>query len=333
MNEIIKQDFHEVVKQIHLSQQKAYKQVNATLIELYWEIGKYISAKCIKENWGKGIVQELADFIKLQDPKIKGFTARSIWRMKQFYETYKDNEKLSTLLTQISWSNNLLIMSASKTEEEREFYIMTSIKEKYSYRELERQIDSGLFQRTMIANEKLSSVVRELPQDTKNVFRDSYALEFLGLPKEHSEKDLQQGLVSSLKDFILEIGKEFCFMGQEYKVQVGNTDFSIDLLFYHRNLQCMVVFELKIDEFKPSYLGQLEFYLEALDRDVKKEHENPSIGILLCRKKNEEIVEYALSRSLSPTVISEYETQLIPKKVLQDKLDELYLQLESTIDE
>jgi len=328
MSEIVKQDFSEVVKQIQLSKQKAYKQVNTVLIDLYWNIGKYISLKCVKENWGKSVVKELADFIKLQDPTIKGFTARSIWRMKQFYETYNANEKLSPLVTQISWTNHLLILSASKSDEEREFYIMTSIKERYSKRELERQISSGLFQRTMLANTKLSTVMRELPQDTKNVFRDSYALEFLGLPKEHSEKDLQQGLVSSLKDFILEIGKEFCFMGQEYKVQVGDTDFSIDLLFYHRNLQCMVAFELKIDDFKPSYLGQLEFYLEALDRDVKKEYENPSIGILLCKKKNEEIVEYALSRSLSPTIISEYETQLIPKKVLQDKLDELYLQLE-----
>ena len=329
MSEIVKQDFNQVLEQIQLSKQKAYKQVNIVLIELYMEIGKYISLKCVKENWGKSVVQELADFIKLQDPTIKGFTARSIWRMKQFYETYKENEKLSPLVTQISWSNHLLILSASKSDEEREFYIMTSIQERYSKRELERQISSGLFQRTMLANQKLSAVMRELPQDTKNVFRDSYALEFLGLPKEHSEKDLQQGLVSSLKDFILEIGKEFCFMGQEYKVQVGDTDFSIDLLFYHRALQCMVAFELKIDDFKPSYLGQLEFYLEALDRDVKKKYENPSIGILLCRKKNEEIVEYALSRSLSPTVISEYETQLIPKKVLQDKLDELYMQLES----
>ncbi len=328
MSEIVKQDFSEVLTQIQLSKQKAYKQVNTVLIELYIQIGKYISLKCVKENWGKSVVQELADFIKLQDPTIKGFTARSIWRMKAFYETYNENEKLTTLSSQISWSNNLLIMSASKSDEEREFYLVSAIKERYSYRELERQISSGLFQRTMLANKKLSTVVRELPQDTKNVFRDSYALEFLGLPKVHSEKDLQQGLVSSLKDFILEIGKEFCFMGQEYKVQVGDTDFSIDLLFYHRNLQCMVAFELKIDDFKPSYLGQLEFYLEALDRDVKKEYENPSIGILLCRKKNEEIVEYALSRSLSPTVISEYETELIPKKVLQDKLDELYLQFE-----
>ncbi|PHS59249.1 MAG: hypothetical protein COB17_00840 [Sulfurimonas sp.] len=324
----MKQDFSEVLKQIQLSQQKAYKQVNTVLIELYMEIGKYVSLKCVKENWGKSVVQELADFIKLQDPTIKGFTARSIWRMKQFYETYNTNEKLSPLVTQISWSNHLLILSAAKSDEERAFYITISIKERYSKRELERQISSGLYQRTMLGNEKLSVMVRELPQDTKNVFKDSYALEFLGLPKEHSEKDLQQGLVSSLKDFILEIGKDFCFMGQEYKVQVGDTDFSIDLLFYHRNLQCMVAFELKIDDFKPSYLGQLEFYLEALDRDVKKEYENPSIGVLLCRKKNEEIVEYALSRSLSPTVISEYETQLIPKKILQDKLDELYLQFE-----
>jgi len=333
MNEIVKQDFNEVIKQIQLSKQKAYKQVNTILIELYWKIGKYISTKCIKENWGQGVVKELADFIKKQDPTIRGFTARNIWRMKQFYETYKDNKKLSPLVTQISWSNHLLILSASKSDEEREFYIMTSIKERYSKRELERQISSGLFQRTMIANKKLSVTVRDLPQNTENVFRDSYALEFLGLPKEHSEKDLQHGLVSSLKDFILEIGKEFCFMGQEYKVQVGNSDFSIDLLFFHRSLQCMVAFELKIYEFKPSYLGQLEFYLEALDRDVKKEYENPSIGILLCRKKNEEVVEYALSRSLSPTVISEYETQLIPKKVLQDKLDELYMQLKDNFDE
>lgn len=329
MSKIIKEDFSEVLKQIQLSKQKAYKQVNTVLIELYMEIGRYVSLKCVKENWGKSVVQELADFIKLQDPTIKGFTARSIWRMKQFYETYNGNEKLSPLVTQISWTNHLLILSASKSDEEREFYIITSIQERYSKRELERQISSGLFQRTMIANAKLSTAVKELPQDSKNVFRDSYALEFLGLPKEHSEKDLQQGLVSSLKDFILEIGKEFCFMGQEYKIQVGESDFNIDLLFYHRNLQCMVAFELKIDDFKPSYLGQLEFYLEALDRDVKKEYENPSIGVLLCRKKNEEIVEYALSRSLSPTVISEYETQLIPKKVLQDKLDELYFQFES----
>jgi len=247
--------------------------------------------------------------------------------MKQFYETYSQNKKLSPLVTQISWTNNLLILSASKSDFEREFYIVLSINERYSKRELERQIKSGLFERTQLANEKLSLTVKEYPKDTQNIFRDSYALEFLGLPTQHSENNLQSSLVSSLKDFILEIGRDFCFMGQEYKLQVGNKDFSIDLLFYHRTLQCMIVFELKIDEFHPSHLGQLEFYLEVLDKDIKKEYENPTIGILLCRKKDDEVVKYALNRSLSPAVISEYETKLIPKKILQQKLHELYEQL------
>lgn len=317
-------NFDEVLSLIVASKQKALAQVNSILIELYWRIGEYISAKTIKENWGKGVVIELAQFIQNKEPNIQGFTERNLWRMKQFYETYIDNSKLTPLVTQISWTNNLLIMSASKCDDEREFYLNLSIKERYSKRELERQISSGLYERTQIANQKLSAVVREFPRDTRNVFRDSYALEFLGLPSVYSEMDLQKALVSSLKDFILEIGKDFCFMGQEYRLQVGDTDFSIDLLFFHRSLQCMVVFELKIDNFKPSYLGQLEFYLEVLDKHVKKEYENPSIGVLLCRKKDDEVVKFALNRSLSPTVISEYETKLIPKEILQRKLNELY---------
>ena len=329
MSKIIKQDFNEVINQIRLSKEKAYKQVNTVLIDLYWSIGKYISDKSIKENWGKSIVKELADFIKKEDPTIKGFSDKNLWRMKQFYETYKENEKLSALLRELSWTNNLLILSSSKTDEEREFYILLSIKENLSSRELERQIKSSIYERTMLANKKLSSVVKELPQDTTNVFKDIYSLEFLGLPPVHSEKKLQQSLVSSLKDFILELGMGFAFIGEEYRVQVGMEDFYIDLLFFHRHLQCLVAFELKIGKFKPSDLGQLEFYLEALDRDVKSDTENPSIGVLICSQKDDEVVEYALSRSLSPTVIAEYETKLIPKKVLQDKLNELYSQLES----
>ncbi|MEA3513527.1 MAG: DUF1016 N-terminal domain-containing protein, partial [Campylobacterota bacterium] len=190
--------FNEVLNLIKTSKQKAYAQVNSTLIELYWDIGNYISTKTIKENWGKGVVKELAHYIKLQDPNIKGFTARNIWRMKQFYETYHKNKKVSSLLTQLTWTNNLLILSSSKSEEEREFYILTAIKSKYSSRELERQIQSGVFERTMLANKKLSAVMTQLPQDTNNVFRDSYALDFLNLPQEHKERDLQKALVSSL---------------------------------------------------------------------------------------------------------------------------------------
>jgi len=221
-------------------------------------------------------------------------------------ETYYQNKKLYTLCREISWSNNRRIFSL-KTKVEREFYLSITVKQKYLYRELERQINSSLFERTMLGNKKLSSVVKDLPQDTNNIFRDIYTLEFLNLQENHKEKDLQKALIGSLKDFILELGIGFAFLGEEDRLQVGDDDFYIDLLFYHRDLKCLVAFELKVGKFKPSHLGQLEFYLEALDRDVKREDENPSIGVLLCREKNDEVVEYALSRSLSPTVVSEYE--------------------------
>lgn len=323
----VNKNFSEIVSLIKDSRAKAYAQVNTTLIELYWNIGAYISSKTIKENWGKSVVLELATYIKEKDPSLKGFTDKNLWRMKQFYETYKEDEKLATLWRVLSWSHNKRIMTL-KTKEEREFYLLLCTKEKYSVRELERLINSGTFERTMLANKKLSTVVRELPQDTTNAFKDIYTLEFLDIKEEYKEKDLQNALISSLKEFILELGIGFAFIGQEYRVQVGTDDFYIDLLFYHRDLNCLVAFELKIGKFKPADLGQLEFYLEALDRDVKKEHENPSIGVLLCREKNDEVVEYALSRSLSPTVISEYETKLIPKEILRAKMNELYEKLE-----
>ncbi len=249
--------------------------------------------------------------------------------MKQFYETYQGDEKLAALRRELSWSHNVSIFSRCKIPEERKFYLQLSIKEKYSVRELDRQISSGVFERTLLGNEKLSTVLRELPQPVSGAFRDSYVFEFLNLPKVHTEEDLQKALINSLKGFILEIGRDFSFIGQDYRLQVGNSDFYADLLFYHRELRCLVVFELKIDRFKPEYMGQLEFYLEALDRDVRKEHENPSIGVLMCREKDDEVVEYALSRSLSPTVITEYETKLIPKEILRQKINDFYMLLEN----
>ena len=244
--------------------------------------------------------------------------------MKQFYETYKDFPKLSTLLREISWSHNLAIFSRCKTIEEQEFYIRLTKNENYSVRELDRQISSSLFERTMIGNSKLSSSMRESANDLSNTFKDSYVLIFLNLTDSHTESDLQKGLINQMKKFILELGKDFLFIGEEYKVQVGNSDFYIDLLFYHRGIQCLVAFELKADKFKPEHLGKLNFYLEALDRDVKRQNENPSIGILLCKDKDIEIVEYALSRNLSPTMVSQYETQLPDKKLLQQKLQKLF---------
>ena len=248
----------------------------------------------------------------------------NLWRMKQFYETYKDAPKLSTLLREISWSHNLAIFSRCKNEEEREFYLKLSKSENYSVRELDRQISSSLFERTMLGNTKISTALREINSDITNTFKDTYVFDFLNLPDAHNESDLQQGLIKQMKDFILELGKDFLFIGEEYKLQVGKSDFYIDLLFFHRGLQCLVAFELKSDKFKPEHLGQLNFYLEALDRDVKRQNENPSIGILLCKDKDSEVVEYALSRSLSPTMVSEYKTQLPDKNILQRKLHELF---------
>lgn len=316
--------FTDIIQLIKQSRTNAIKAVNSELINLYWNIGEYISKKIEQSEWGDSVVTELANFIQSQEPEIKGFSDKNIWRMKQFYETYKDFPKLSTVLREISWSHNLAIFSRCKTAEEREFYLKLAKQEGYSFRELERQISASLFERTMIGNSKLSTALRESNHDLTNTFKDSYVFEFLNLPDPHSESDLQRGLVRQMKNFILELGKDFLFIGEEYKLQVGNSDFFIDLLFYHRGLQCLVAFELKADKFKPDHLGQLNFYLEALDRDVKKPNENPSIGVLLCKDKDSEVVEYALSRSLSPTMVSEYKTQLPDKKLLQQKLHELF---------
>lgn len=316
--------FADVIRLIKEARTKAIKAVNAELIDLYWNIGEYISRKIEQSEWGDSVVVELADFIRTQEPEIKGFSDKNIWRMKQFYETYRDFPKLSPLVREISWTNNLLVFSRCKSIEEMEFYLKYVKQENYSKRELDRQISASLFERTMIGNSKVSPVVRESNKDISNTFKDSYVFEFLNLSDPHSESDLQRGLVRQMKDFILELGKDFLFIGEEYKLQVGNSDFYVDLLFYHRGLQCLVAFELKADKFKPEHLGQLSFYLEALDRDVKKTNENPSIGVLLCKDKDSEVVEYALSRSLSPTMVSEYKTQLPDKKLLQQKLHELF---------
>ena len=316
--------FTDIIQLIKQSQINAIRAVNAELINLYWNIGEYISKKIEKSEWGDSVVAELANFINKHEPEIKGFSDKNIWRMKQFYETYKDSPKLSPLVREISWTNNLLIFSRCKSAEEIEFYLKLVKQENYSKRELDRQLTASLFERTIISNSKLSPAVRERNKDISNTFKDSYIFEFLNLPEPHSERDLQRGLVKQMKNFILELGKDFLFIGEEYKLQVGNSDFYIDLLFYHRGLQCIVAFELKADKFKPDHLGQLNFYLEALDRDIKKPNENPSIGVLLCKDKDSEVVEYALSRSLSPTMVAEYKTQLPDKKLLQQKLHELF---------
>lgn len=324
------EQFEKIVNIIESAKERAYRKVNEELILMYWDVGEYISKQSEKTEYGDAFVQKLADFFAENFPDLKGFNRRGLYRMKQFYELYKDNEKVSTLLTQLSWSNHLKIMSACKSMEERIFYMNMCIKEKYSARELARQIDSGYYERYMLSQRPLTHAIDESKQATGNIFLDNYVLDFLNLPAEVSEHDLQKSIIQNLKDFILEIGKDFTFIGEEYRVQVGNHDYYIDLLFYHRGLSCLVAFELKIGEFKPEYVGKINLYLEALDREVKKENENPSVGVILCASKDDEVVEFALSRSLSPTMVSEYNLKLIDKKLLQRKLKE-YIELAGNV--
>ncbi|SFC94267.1 Predicted nuclease of restriction endonuclease-like (RecB) superfamily, DUF1016 family [Flexibacter flexilis DSM 6793] len=335
-------EFKQVVLLIEEARNRAFHKVNEELILLYFRVGKLVSEKVSAGIWGENTVEALAGFIQEKCPELRGFNRRGLYRMKQFYEAYtapefvstlmthlqkSENEAIKivkTLLTQLQWSAHLLLLSKTKTPDEKLFYLHLAIQEKLSVRELERQLNSAVFERTALSNQQLKTTFTQLPQ---NFFKDPYIFEFLELPEGHSEKDLEKALISNLQKFILEIGKGFTYMGNQYRLQVGNKDYYTDLLFYHRDLQCLVLFELKIQEFEPEFLGKLNFYLEALDRDVKRPFENNSIGILLCKGKETEVVEYAMARNTSPAMIADYETKLISKTLLANKLHQLVLQL------
>jgi predicted nuclease of restriction endonuclease-like (RecB) superfamily len=315
--------FAPILTLIQQAKARAFAAVNHELIDLYWRVGQYISQKTEHDGWGKNTVQQLAVWLATQEPEARGFSASNLWRMRQFFDTYQADSKLAPLVRELPWTHNLLILAKCKSQPEREFYLQLAVQQRWGKRELERQIDGAMFERAVNNPTKISKALQETPK-AEQVFRDSYLLEFLNLPINHSEADLQQGLVTNLKDFLLELGMGFCFVGQNYRVQVGNQDFWIDLLFFHRGLQALVVFELKISEFKPAHMGQLEFYLEALDRDHRQTHEAPSIGVLLCKSADSEVVEYALARTASPALVAQYMTQLPNKALLQAKLEEFY---------
>ncbi|MBV4485611.1 DUF1016 family protein [Pseudomonas sp. SWRI153] len=316
--------FNEVLALIHSSRHKAMQAVNTHLIELYWQVGAHISRKIERADWGDSVVGQLAEHLAKTQPGLRGFTRRNLFRMRQFYEAYRGDEKVSALLTQLPWTHNLLILTQSKFSQEREFYLRMAIQQKWSTRELERQFKTALFERSVTDPAKTSAALKQTHPAALEIFRDSYMVEFLDLPSAHSETDLHQGLLTRLKDFLIELGRDFCFVGSEYPLQVGGRDFALDLLFFHRGLNCLVAIELKVGRFEPEYLGKLDFYLEALDRNVRKPHENPAIGVLLCASKEDEVVEYALNRSLSPALIAQYQTCLPDKQLLQAKLHEFY---------
>lgn len=297
--------FEKIVTIIESAKERTYRKANEELIMMYRDIGEYISKQSEHAGYGDAFVQKLADFFVANYPDLKGFNRRGLYRMKQFYELYKDSEKVSPLVTQLSWTNHLKIMSACKTMEERIFYMNMCIKERLSKRELERQIDSGYYERYMLSQKPLIPAIEKSKKASGNVFLDTYVFDFLNVPDTVSEHDLQKSVIRNMKDFILEVGKDFTFIGEEYRVQVGKHDYYIDLLFYHRGLSCLVAFD----------------------------SENPSVGVILCASKDDEVVEFALSRSLSPTMVSEYNLKLIDKKLLQKNLKEYMELAETTFDE
>lgn len=249
--------FDPVVQLIKEAQQNAALAVNTQLIGLYWQVGAYISQKLERAEWGDAVVEQLANHIAITQPGLRGFTRRNLFRMRQFYETYKEDENfVSALLTQMPWTHHLMLLSQCKSLAEREFYMRNTIAQKWSSRELNRQLESALFERMVIRPAKLSPALQERVAGVADVFKDAYYIEFLQLPKGHSESGLHQGLIGRLKAFLTELGHDFCFVGSEFPVQVGIRDFSIDLLLFHRGLNCLVAIELKVGRFEPEHLGK-----------------------------------------------------------------------------
>jgi predicted nuclease of restriction endonuclease-like (RecB) superfamily len=322
---VVEVSFAEVVNLIEQARQRAYRAVDSELVGLYWRVGQYISDKLAAAVWGEGVVDRLAQHLARTMPGQRGFTRRNLFRMRQFFEAYSADEKVTPLVTQLPWTHNLIILTQAKRPEEREFYLRMAIQQRWGKRELERQFSLGAFERAVLSPAKVSPALAQMHGDAAaGVFKDSYSVEFLNLPADHSEADLHRGLLAQLRSFLIELGRDFCFVGSEFPVQVGGRDFALDLLFFHRGLNCLVAIELKVERFEPEHLGKLNFYLEALDRDVRKPHENPAIGVLLCASKDSEVVEFALSRTLSPALVAQYQTQLPDKQLLAAKLHEFY---------
>lgn len=316
-------DFDKIIAIIESTKERIYTKINEEAITMYFNIGQFISKEMKSNKYGDLYIQKMAIFLKQEYPDLKGFDKRNLYKIKQFYEMYADDNEALKLLTGVNWSSHRVIMTRCKTMDSKIFYMNICVRDRLSVRELERQIDSLYYERCLESNVTLTPAIERSKERTKHIFLNLYSFDFTKITSEViSENELEKAIVNNMKDFILEIGKDFTFIKEEYPIEVGGQEFYIDLLFYHRGLQCLVAFELKVGDFKPEYVSKMDFYLEALDRKVKKESENPSVGIILCTGKNNEVVEYALSRTLSPTMVAEYKLKLIDKEVLTKKLRE-----------
>lgn len=328
--------FLQVVKeQVYTSQHKALKQVNKQLIKLYWSIGKSIVEKQELFGWGKSVVTTLSEDLQKEFVGVKGFSSQNLWRMRKFYEQYKEKEKLAPMVREIGWSHNILIFEKCKDDLQREFYIRMTRKYGWTKSVLTHQIEGKSYERFLLNQTNFDKTLEEkYKHQAKLAVRDSYSFDFLEMSEDYGEREMELQLMKNIRSFLMEMGTDFAFIGNQYKVTVGDDDFYIDLLLYHRRLKCLVVIELKTTKFKPEHAGQMQFYLTALDEQEKEVDENPSIGIIICKGKNRTVVEYALKRVNAPMGIADYTiTEKLPKgmKDLLPTTEEIAKRLERFI--
>jgi predicted nuclease of restriction endonuclease-like (RecB) superfamily len=305
-----------IKEKIHQAQYEAMKQVNKTLLALYWEIGKSIVEKQKEYGWGKSVVETLSKDLQSEFVGVQGYSVQNLWYMRQLYLEYKDNTKLQPMVGEISWSHNIVIMSKCKEDLEREFYIQMTKKYGWTKNVLIHQIEGKSYEKFLLNQTNFDKAVPEkYKHQAKLAVKDEYNFDFLEIAEDHNEKELELALMKNIRSFLSEMGGDFAFIGNQYRLQVGDEDFYIDLLLYHRKLKSLVVIELKAGKFKPEYAGKMNFYLAVLDDTVKQEDENPSIGIIICKGKDKTIVEYALKKSTSPIGIASYTlTETLPKE-------------------
>jgi predicted nuclease of restriction endonuclease-like (RecB) superfamily len=306
----------EIKEKIHQAQYEAMKQVNKTLLTLYWEIGKSIVEKQKQHGWGKSIVETLSKDLQNEFPGVQGYSLANLWRIRSFYANYQGNEKLAPMVREISWSHNVAIMEKCKDDLQREFYMRMTKKYGWSKDVLIHHIEGKSYEKFLLNQTNFNKAVPEkYKHQAKLAVKDEYNFDFLEITEDHNEKELELALMKNIRKFLSEMGGDFAFIGNQYRIQVGDEDFYIDLLLYHRKLKSLVVIELKAGKFKPEYAGKMNFYLAVLDDTVKQEDENPSIGIIICKSKSKTIVEYALKKTSNPIGIASYTlTETLPKE-------------------
>ena len=307
----------EVKARVRSAQYAALKAVNTELVGLYWDIGRMIARRQKMAGWGRSVVENLSADLRREFPGVAGFSVQNLWYMRQFYLEYNGHEKLQPLVGEIAWAHNLVIMSRCKDPLEREFYIRMTRKFGWSKNILIHQIDNQSYEKSLLGQTNFDQALTPaLRAQAKLAVKDEYTFDFLELSEEHSERELERALIARIEDFLRAMGGMFAFMGSQYRLEVDDEEFLIDLLLFHRRLRCLVAIELKIGKFRPEYVGKMQFYLTALDRQVRQEDENPSIGIILCKEKSRTIVEYALHDARKPIGVATYEvTKTLPKEL------------------